>query len=790
MFGRLFTIRGCGNGEGWPKMTRNLKVCLVAGSALSAVMLMGPNGYAQTAASPGPGATSSVSTLGEVVVTARGRAEQLLSVPISDTAFSAKQIASAHIREVGDFINLTPNITIVQAQDAGYSAITIRGITQVRNSESPVAVVVDGVQQVNSNQFTQELFDLQSIEVLRGPQGALYGRDAEGGAILINTKQPTNTVEGHVEVGGGNGGEFNTQGVISGPIIKDQLYGRLSISYVDRAGYFDNAYLNKKEDPFENVSVQGLLKWVPTSKFEADLKVAYSDTNGGALNYHFQGASVLPNGNIATAVSAGQPGVYVTPGQTYIPLNFSGPFNANQVSDTFNSRDIGVDHRTLADVSLKLSYDLGFGTLRSVTAWNHVQEFYDGDGYPYANTNTIQDEYGEFGYADLVDATATQFLDVDAKSEEIRLTSPNDQRFRWMIGAYYLSSQEYLSTTTGFNNGLGILQVKRAPAPAGTINPTLSFLGDEDNNTSVAGFASVDYDLTPQLQLSGAFRYDETFATQFVSPYNTTGTPGVENKATFSQGQPKVTLTYKLWPTLSFYGSWGIGFRSGEFNPNGVSQIEAAAGQPGVTDKVPQETAKTGEVGFKSSWLNNRVSVSGDVYETQVENQQYFLFLGAVAAQVLVPIQQVQLYGGELEARAVIAPGLQAFGGLGITQSRIDKYVLDPANVGNQAPYVPDMTFNAGAEYRTPITNGLVFVTRADYRLLGKQYWDTANDTARNAVNLVGLSVGLEDAKGKWTASIKADNLLNVKYNAEFVSGGYVEPADPMIIRGVLRVNF
>src|SRR5882762_9119453 len=226
-------------------MKSSLKISLCLGTALGISSFFAEPSVAQQASSaPQPKAPSSVqqqdSALEEVIVTARGRSEQLQDVPISESAFTDQQIQDAHIREVGDFINLTPNVTIVQAQNAGYSAITIRGITQVRNSESPVAVVVDGVQQINPAQFTQQLFDVESIEVLRGPQGALYGRDAEGGAILIRTRQPTNEFEGHVDAGGGSGGEFNTQAVLSGPIFKDQLLFRVGVNYVDRSGYFDN----------------------------------------------------------------------------------------------------------------------------------------------------------------------------------------------------------------------------------------------------------------------------------------------------------------------------------------------------------------------------------------------------------------------------------------------------------------------------------------------------------------------------------------------------------------------
>jgi len=748
---------------------RSFKVALCVGTALGGALVFGSNSFAQQQpVAQKPGDENSVAA---VVVTARGRAEQLLSVPVSDTAFSSKQLADAHVREVADFINLTPNITIVQAQNVGYSAITIRGITQVRNSESPVSVVVDGVQEVNSYQFTQELFDLESIEVLRGPQGALYGRDAEGGAILITTKQPTDHTEGHIQLGGGSGGEFNAQGVISGPIVADQLYGRLGVNYVDRAGYFNNIYLHDKQDPLKDASVQGLLKWAPNSKFAANLKVSYADTNGSALLYHYEPANLLPNGLLNASNPFG-----------------SAPGNANLVSYDFNSRDKPIDHRTLTDVSLRMSDDLGFATLSSVTAYNHVEEFYGGDGYPYANTTTLQLIPGTNLFD--ADATASQYLDVQAESEEIRLTSRSDQAFRWVVGAYYLYTDRYISTTTGFNNGLGVLQPTRTPEGPSTINPTLSFLGDDNHDTAIAGFVNLDYDLTKQLMLSAGFRYDQDQATQYVSPYNTAGSPGKINQATFGAGQPKFTVTYKALPTLSLYGSWGVGFRSGEFNQNGTAAAAEAAGTPGIGDKVPQEKAETGEIGFKSSFLNNRVSLSGDIYQTDVSNQQYFVFIGSISAQVLVPIDKVQLRGGELEASAILLPGLQVTGGLGVTDSTIEKYTIDPADKGNQAPYVPNLTFNAAVQYRTPITDKLVFVSRADYRLLGKQYWDTENATPRDPVNLVALSMGVEDAQGRWSASIKGDNVLNTKYNAEYVGGGFVEPADPMVIRGELRYNF
>ncbi|PCJ43240.1 MAG: hypothetical protein COA81_04140 [Alphaproteobacteria bacterium] len=137
-------------------------------------------------------------TLEEIIVTARMRSESLQDVPLSETAFSAQAIEDSRIDTADDFLQLTPNVTLANSQSAGVSFMTIRGVSQVRNGEAPVAVVVDGVLQINNRQFTQAMFDMKSIEVLRGPQGALYGRNAAGGAILFTSNQPTDEMEGYV----------------------------------------------------------------------------------------------------------------------------------------------------------------------------------------------------------------------------------------------------------------------------------------------------------------------------------------------------------------------------------------------------------------------------------------------------------------------------------------------------------------------------------------------------------------------------------------------------------------
>jgi len=167
---------------------------------------------------PAPAFAQGEVTLEEVVVTARKRDESLHDVPVAVNAFSAAEIESAGITRPQDFIALTPNMTMVQTQNQGTSFITVRGISQARNSEPSVAVLVDGVQQANPSQFNQELFDIESIEVLKGPQGALYGRNAIGGAIIIRTQEPGDEIAGKVMLGYEEGPGYKARASVGGPL--------------------------------------------------------------------------------------------------------------------------------------------------------------------------------------------------------------------------------------------------------------------------------------------------------------------------------------------------------------------------------------------------------------------------------------------------------------------------------------------------------------------------------------------------------------------------------------------
>src|SRR6187549_1961983 len=220
-----------------------------------------------------------------ITVTPRRRDESSLDVPGAINAFTAADIKTAGIDRPQDFVALTPNMSLVQTQNQGTSFVTVRGISQARNSEPSVAVLIDGVQMANPSQFNQELFDIDTIQVLKGPQGALYGRNAIGGAIIINTKKPSDVFQANVTVGADSGPGINVRGGVSGPVSNTLKYIATG-SYFDTKGYIKNAFLNENADPFRDVSGRLRFVWDPSKDLSADVHVYASGVRTQALYFN------------------------------------------------------------------------------------------------------------------------------------------------------------------------------------------------------------------------------------------------------------------------------------------------------------------------------------------------------------------------------------------------------------------------------------------------------------------------------------------------------------------------
>ena len=702
-----------------------------------AVVLAVPLAFAQSA------------TLEEIVVTARKRDELLVNTPVSLKAFTESDIVSAGIQTPHDFVRLTPNVTLVQTQNAGNSFINIRGISQARNSEMSAAVLVDGVLMSNPVQFNQQLFDVQQIEVLRGPQGALYGRNAIAGAITIVTKQPTDEYEGVLELGVDDGPGYKVRGAVSGPIgSTDKWKFRASGSYVDTDGWIDNTFLGEEADPYKDVSGRVMLRWAPTDRFSADLRLAASALETQALYF-----------NIAAEAD-----------DTSLPV---------RVNNT------GVNERDLLNVSLKLDWETAAGTLTSITAYDDTEEHLTGDQFDFLPRPQSFFNNETTGFADFIrfltsdpvtDLSQNQFLDVEAWSQEIRFTSPGEDRLRWIAGAYFISTDRYISTGNQIDRGMGVFKVERIPRPSVFVDPTdpspqLNLLADEQDNFAWAVFGEIAYDFTDKFEGAFSLRYDydERENTTLTLPlYNTSGLPitfGEVRKEDWDDLQPKLTLTYKPTDDVTLYGGYSRGFRSGGFNQSGVG---AAVPTPGVNDLFDEQTTDTFEAGVKTLLWDGRLNMSLAAFYSSFDGAYFFFFDPGTNTQNLGNIDETTYTGFEFEGDVLFTDWFSAYWGVGYTDSEIDK-AQDPTQVGNQAPLVSEYTVNLGGLFRYPI-GGLYGVLRLDYSRIGDTWWEPNNISKRSPIDVVDVRVGIE-VEDNWSLMLWAKNAFDEEYNAEFSPG-------------------
>jgi iron complex outermembrane receptor protein len=682
--------------------------------------------------------------LDEVIVTARKRDEAILDVPVVVSAYNAEEVQSAGILRPQDFVQLTPNMTMVQTQNQGTSFVVVRGISQARNSEPSVAVLIDGVLMANPSQFNQELFDIESIEVLKGPQGALYGRNAIGGAVIIQTREPGDEIEGSIMAGYDSGPGYTARFGVGGPIGGSEAWKfQLAGSYLDTDGYIDNPFLGEEADPFQDVSGRAKLIWEPSDAFRADLRLSVSRVDTQALYF-----------NITEQVD-----------DTSLPVRV-------------NNR--GENERDLASASLKLDFSVGGGTLTSITAYDSIEELLTGDQFNFLPIpeSVLFDQFG-------ADQAQHQWLDVEAVSQEIRYTSPADDRLRWIMGAYVIATDRFISTGNVFDLGTGeVPRVKEDPLPF--FNPQFSFLSDSQDNLAWAVFGELSYDFTDRLEGSVALRYDED------TRENTTETPqeflpdpiacdtiptpvpcaftGQVREETWDELQPKVTLRFKPNEDVTTYLSYSRGFRSGGFNQTGVGSAPNPFGVlNGIDDLFDEETADTYELGAKARFADGRVTAGASIYHTKAEGSYFFVFDPTTSTQNLGNLDKVEYQGFELEIQAQVTDNLDLYARGGWTDSEIKESARAATDVGNQAPLVSEYTVNLGAQWSVPFGGSYEFFIRPDFRIIGDTWWWPDNFTKRDPVELLDLRAGVDSER--WSVVAWSKNLTDEEYNAEWSPG-------------------
>jgi iron complex outermembrane receptor protein len=732
--------------------------------------------------------------LEEIIVTARLRAESYVDAPAAIKAFTATEIDSAGIERVHDFVQLTPNMTLVQTQNPGNTFITIRGVSQARNSDMPVAVVVDGVLETNPAQFNQELFDIQQIEVLKGPQGALYGRNAIGGAINIVTKPATDEFEARLRVGADSGPGYQAQGVVSGPLGgSDSWKYRASLSYSDTDGYLDNTYLNTEADPYKDLSGRVRLTFEPSDDLSGDFRVSYSKIDTTALYFVINDDYGFPPSVVGIDVT----GPANDPSDTSVPIRVNNP---------------GEGIKEMKGVSMKWDIKGDNGTFTSITSYDDLEEILTGDAFdfrpppqsfnevilgpiiiapiaPFLPPNVVQ--------GNSMDWNQSQFLDVETYSQEFRYTSDEDGDFRWLAGAYLLSTDRFIGTGNMVDDRTGVNRVFRTPRTTTGFpfdfsipNPQVTYLSDSQDNFAWAVFGSLSYAFSDQWDATLSLRYDEDTREQ------TTETPpgfiplalagdlvtGQKREETWDATQPKLTVRWRPSENVTLYGDISRGFRSGGFNQSGV----ALAGVAGVKDTFDKQVADTIELGIKTQLADNRVSLNAAIYDTDLDGAYYFIFLVASSTQNLGSIDNVHYDGIELELNALLTDNLSLNIGLASMDSEIEADAEIPHVVGQQVPLAPEYTANVGVNWTKPLNSGRSFVIRGDWRAVGETWWgpgDVAisplpwNQLPRDPYNLLDVRLGMEG--DDWSVMLWSKNALDEEYNEEF-SHPFVWKGEPM----------
>jgi iron complex outermembrane receptor protein len=449
-------------------------------------------------------AESAAADLEEVLVTARRRPELLQRVPDQITVFSEQDIADARISSFQDFADLTPNLQTFENFRRGVFNITVRGIPTVQGGEPPVTVLVDGVQTSGLDFVNQDLFDVQSIQVLRGPQGAIYGRGAIAGAILIETRQPGDEVEANVQSSWTDDiDETRVAGSLSGPIVKEKIAGRISGSYYDRGGFIRNSLAGGFCDFGEEKVIRGQLRFTPSESLTIDAKINYLDGHNWASC-------------LATSTDADP---FLDDGENFpddLPRDFKQ-----------------YDDREITETSLKFDWRLPIGTLVSASSYQDSQSFSPGD---VDFGPVIQPVFFE------------NPVGVEAWNTNLYLVSADHQRFDWIVGAFYQDRET--------NNQL---RVGLAPLP---LQPPFFLDSDQvDLSKAWAVFGEATFRPTDKFEVSASLRYDEDQRES-----RDRNVAGSDIEETFTALQPRGSISYFWSDDLTTYLSVGKGFRSGGFN--------------------------------------------------------------------------------------------------------------------------------------------------------------------------------------------------------------------------------
>lgn len=671
---------------------------------LLAGQMLGPGPVVAEEPSKGGAEADEIYQLEAVTVTAEKRPEALQDVPASITAVTGDQIDDAGIQNITEIAHQVPNLHIATWGGRRNSHVFMRGVGATYG-EPAVGFYVDGVGYTGDGMFDMDLFDVERVEVLRGPQGTLYGRNALAGVINIVTRQPTNETEARVSAGAGNFGQRELKGSLRTPLVEDKLFLGLSASATRRDGYVDNTHLGGKVDDRDDQSLRANLRWTPTTDLDATLSLDAERFRGGAY----------PLGSLQEIHDH--------------PDRVSNDFAGRDDRDSFGS-------------SLSLNWNAPGVRVTSITGWrdweNDSLGDQDGSNLSIVHVHTLEEQ--------------TQL------TQELRFASPDDGRpLQWLAGVYYYQKDFAEDTVQMF--GADAAALGFVPAPMDNA------LDADKDDSGYALFGQLDYRVTDRLTLTAGLRRDHDEREAVVYDRMIMGgvtVPGTEStlreKRSFDEWLPKIAISYESQPGTHWYANVAKGYRAGGFNTLHPDPADAS---------FEPEHSINYEAGLKWSGWQKRLSLNLAAYRVNLTDQQVIQLTPGFGS-VVRNAGESHSQGLEAELVLRPAPGWDVNAGYSYTDAKFDEYRDDVRGAdyaGNRVPLVPRQMFNLAVQNRRPIGPSTVLFSRLELQRIGDFHWDTANALKQGAYNLVNLRLGVEG--DNWEAYLWGKNLLDEGY-AEF----------------------
>ncbi|CAN1512750.1 CirA Outer membrane receptor proteins, mostly Fe transport [Caulobacteraceae bacterium] len=713
-------------------IAKHRKAALIALLGSSAIVALPMTARAQS--------DSPAVSVGEVIVTARKREERLQDVPMSISAIGGEALEDAGYTELNDLSRLTSNV-FFEAADRSKPLIFIRGIGTRgydAGSDPSVGVFVDGVYLGRFGALDLDLMDVERVEVLKGPQGTLYGRNTIGGAISVVTKDPSATLTGKVsgEVGASETSGDNLFGLtasVSGPISQDGAYGSLSVSRRTRDGYQPVTGTDVRGGSEDSWAIRGKTLFELGDDAKLRLSGDYARSDGPPL-------VLVPNtlGGAATVPGALAPG-YVAQAEPSAPYHPSSDVN-----------DQGIVKKTYG-VSAQLDWARGELDFTSITAARGMaldeRDDLDGTVLPFQVYRAEEDS--------------------DQFSQEFRVAHEADA-FNWVFGLYY--ARENVTRTEFIDFGpASLLSFLVAPAPLGW------GFGFDLESTSMAAFGQVQWQMTDALSLSLGARYskdkkDVVFDTTttvpgfIVSPY----TEAVDR--TWNSFDPSIALNYKVSDDVMVYASWATGYKSGAFQFIAIDALSA-------NQVANPEDVESIEIGLKSTLFNDRLRFNVAMFNMDYKDLQQLRLVpigGGVTRIVITNAASSTIQGLEVDAKWVASENWSFDLNYGYLDATFDNYVFNATFdfSGNQMPRSPKTTFSIAANYTRPTAWGR-FDARLGYAWRDEIFFEADNnvidpDSSEGALGLVDMSAGITG--DRWAVSLWGRNLSDERYRRQVLN--------------------